>query len=155
MALAAGSNTQYKSTMKLTPQQMDQKIDEHFAYEANDDIAGVLATLAPDATHDIVGSPTGPTRGRETARAFYENLFTDLAESKVTPLRRLYGDNFLVDESLWEGRAPGHPFGLEGRNRPLSFRLLHVVEFSTGGQIQKEQVWLDMMAIINQLPASR
>lgn len=136
---------------KLTAQQMDQKIDEHFNYEAHDDVAGVLATLTPDATHDIVGYPTGPTQNRNAIRAFYEKLFTDLSESKVKPLRRLYGDNFLVDESLWEGRAPGLPFGIEGRNRPLSFRLLHVVEFAANGQIQKEQVWLDMMAIINQL----
>lgn len=137
--------------MKLTPEQMNEEIDRHFAFEAADDIAGVVATLAPDATHDIVGYPTGPTQGREAARAFYENMFTDLAESKVTPLRRLYGDNFLVDESFWEGRAPGRPFGFDGRNRPLSFRLLHVVEFSSEGQIQKEQVWVDMAAIMKQL----
>lgn len=137
--------------MKLTPEQMNEEIDRHFAFEAADDIAGVVATLAPDATHDIVGYPTGPTQGREAARAFYENMFTDLAESKVTPLRRLYGDNFLVDESFWEGRAPERPFGFDGRNRPLSFRLLHVVEFSSEGQIQKEQVWVDMAAIMKQL----
>jgi hypothetical protein len=130
---------------------MDRKIDEHFAFEATDDVAGVLATLAPDATHDIVGYPTGPTRGREAARAFYVNMFSDLAESKVTPVRRLYGNDFLVDESFWEGRAPGRPFGLEGKNRPLSFRLLHVVEFTPEGQIQKEQVWLDLAAIMQQL----
>jgi predicted ester cyclase len=137
--------------MKLTPQQMDKKIDEHFTYEANDDVAGVLATLAPDATHDIVGYPTGPTHGREAARAFYEGLFSDLSDGKATSLRRLYGDQFMVDESVWEGRAPGHPFGLDGGNRPLSFRLLHVVEFNPEGQIQKEQVWLDMAAILQQL----
>ena len=143
-----------QTVMKLTPQQMDRKIDEHFGYEAGDDVAGVLATLAPDATHDIVGYPTGPTRGREAARPFYENMFADLAESKVTTLRRLHGDNFLVDESQWEGRAPGRPFGFDGRNRPLSFRLLHVVEFSAEGQIHKEQVWVDMMAIMKQLDSS-
>jgi hypothetical protein len=141
--------------MKLTPRQMDQKIDEHFGFEANDDVNGVLATLAPEATHDIVGYPTGPTQDREAIRAFYTNLFKDLSESHVKQLRRLHGDNFLVDESLWEGRAPGRPFGIEGHNRPLSFRLLHVVEFSEEGQIQKEQVWLDMAAIINQLQPSR
>lgn len=141
--------------MKLTPQQMDQKIDEHFNFEANDDVAGVLATLATDATHDIVGYPTGPTKGREAARGFYENLFGDLSDGKVTPTRRLYGENFLVDESFWEGRAPGRPFGVEGRNRPLSFRLLHVIEFTEQGQIQKEQVWIDALAIIKQLPSDR
>ena len=49
--------------MRLTPEQMDRKIDEHFAFEAADDVEGVLATLAPDAKHDIVGWPTGPTSG--------------------------------------------------------------------------------------------
>ncbi|HAV63339.1 MAG TPA: ketosteroid isomerase [Verrucomicrobiales bacterium] len=141
--------------MKLTPRQMDQKIDEHFGYEAKDDVAGVLATLAPGATHDIVGYPTGPTTDREAIQKFYEGLFADLSDGVVKPLRRLYGENFLVDESLWEGRAPGRPFGIEGRNRPLSFRLLHVVEFTDAGQMQREQVWVDLMSIMNQLPADQ
>ena len=138
--------------MPLTAEQMDRKLDEHFGFEAADDVEGVLATLAPDATHDIVGYPTGPTSGRDGARRFYEQTFADLAESRVTTVKRLRGDGFLVDESLWEGRAPGRPFGLEGRNRPLKFRLLHVLEFTPGGQIQREQVWLDMAAILRQLP---
>ena len=138
--------------MSLTTQQMNRKIEEHFGFEAGDDVEGVLATLAPDAVHDIVGYPTGPTRGRDAARGFYEQMFADLAESRVTVIKRLYGENFMVDESLWEGRAPGRPFGLEGRNRPLKFRILHVVEFTPDGQIQREQVWLDMAAIIQQLP---
>jgi hypothetical protein len=131
---------------------MDQKIDQHFGFEASDNVEGVLATLAPDATHDIVGWPAGPTHGRDAARQFYVQLFSDLAESKVSVIKRLYGPNFMIDESLWEGRAPGRPFGLEGRNRPLKFRLLHVVEFTEDGLIQREQVWLDMAAIIQQLP---
>jgi predicted ester cyclase len=138
--------------MKLTPQQMDQKINEHFGFEATDDVEGVLATLAPDATHDIVGHPNGPTQNRESIRAFYEGMFQDLSESSVRPLKRLYGTDFMVDESLWTGRASGRPFGIEGHDRPLSFRLLHVVEFTDDGLIQKEQVWFDMMAIIKQLP---
>jgi hypothetical protein len=132
---------------------MDRRIDEHFGFEATDDVEGVLRTLAGDATHDIVGYPTGPTLGREGARGFYESMFADLSESTVTVVKRLYGENFLVDESVWEGRAPGKPFGLEGKNRPLKFRILHVVEFTQDGtQIQREQVWLDMAAIIQQLP---
>jgi hypothetical protein len=138
--------------MALTPAQMDQKIDEHFDFEARDDIDGVLATLSPDAEHDIVGYPTGPTRGRDAARTFYEGLFKDLSESKVETRRRLYGDSFLVDESLWRGRAPGTPFGLDGKNRPLEFRLLHVVEFADDGDIKRENVWIDFAAIVAQLP---
>lgn len=138
--------------MALTPAQMDRKMDEHFGFEAADNVQGVLATLAPDATHDIVGWPSGPTHGRDNARPFYEALFADLADGKVSCVRRLYGKDFLVDESVWEGTAPGRPFGLEGRGRPLRFRLLHVFEFNGGGDIQRENVWIDLAAIIRQLP---
>lgn len=138
--------------MALTREEMDRKIDEHFVFEARDDIEGVLATLAPDVVHDIVGWPGGPTYGRENARPFYTALFADLEEGKVTCTKRLYGDGFLVDESVWEGKAPGRPFGVEGKGRPLRFRLLHVIEFSKKGQIQRENVWVDLAAIIRQLP---
>lgn len=138
--------------MALTRAQMDAKIDEHFGYEQADDVSGVLATLAPDCEHDIVGSPTGPTVGPEGARGFYEALFADLADGRITTLRRLYGDDFLVDESLWSGRAPGRPFGLEGRDRPLEFRLLHVVEYADDGRMKRENVWIDMASILQQLP---
>lgn len=138
--------------MNLTPLEMDRRMDEHFGFEARDDIDGVLATLAPDVEHDIVGWPTGPTLGSERARPFYEALFKDLSEGRVQSRRRLYGENFMVDESLWRGRAPGRPFGLEGRNRPLEFRLLHVVEFAgETGQIRRENVWIDLAAIQRQL----
>ena len=138
--------------MTLTRTEMDRKIDEHFSFEAKDDVEGVLATLSPDVEHDIVGSPSGPTRGRDSARPFYEALFSDLAESRVESLRRLYGEDFVVDESIWRGKAPGRPFGLEGRGRPLEFRLLHVVEFAASGDIRRENVWLDLAAIVRQLP---
>ena len=138
--------------MTLTPAEMDRKIDEHFHYEASDDVEGVLATLAPDVIHDIVGMPTGPALGHDQTRGFYEQLFADISDGKVNVIKRLYGENFMVDESVWEGKAPGRPFGLEGRGRPLKFRLLHVLEFTGEGGIQREQVWLDMAAIMQQLP---
>lgn len=138
--------------MALTRRQMDQKLDEHFGFEASDNVEGVLATLTHDAEHDIVGYPTGPTHGRNSARGFYESLFADLSDSQVKSLRRYYGEDFMVDESLWSGKAPGRPFGLEGRGRPLSFRLLHVIEFSKDGDIKRENVWLDLASILQQLP---
>lgn len=138
--------------MSLTREQMDQKVDEHFDFEARDDVEGVLNTLAPNVVHDIVGWPAGPTYGRENARPFYETLFADLEEGKVTCTKRLYGDGFLVDESVWEGKARGRPFGVEGKGRPLRFRILHVIEFTKEGQIQRENVWVDLAAIIRQLP---
>lgn len=137
--------------MPLTPAQMDAQIDEHFGFEQADNVEGVLATLTPDVNHDIVGWPGGPTRGVEGARPFYETLFGDLSDGRVETIRRLYGENFLVDESLWRGKAPGRPFGLEGRDRPLEFRLLHVVEYADDGRMKAEQVWIDLAAIQQQL----
>ena len=138
--------------MALTREQMDRKMDEHFGYEAKDDIHGVLTTLTDDAEHDIVGWPSGPTHGREGARPFYEALFADLSDGEVRCLRRLYGENFLVDDSMWRGKAPGRPFGLDGRDRDLEFRLLHVVEFTETGDIKRENVWVDMASILQHLP---
>lgn len=138
--------------MAITPTEMDRKIDEHFQFEAQDDVEGVLKTLAPDVEHDIVGWPTGPTQGRAAARGFYETLFSDLADGRADCVKRLYGDGFLVDESMWRGKASGRPFGLDGRNRPLEFRLLHVIEFADSGDIQRENVWIDLASIIRQLP---
>jgi hypothetical protein len=138
--------------MSLTPREMDRKMDEHFGFESRDDVAGVLATLAPDVEHDIVGWPSGPAHSRDGARSFYEALFADLSDGKIETLRRLYGENFMVDESRWKGRAPGRPFGVDGRNRPLEFRLLHVIEFTPQGDIKRENVWVDLAAILQQLP---
>lgn len=138
--------------MALTREEMDRRLDEHFGYEARDDIDGVVATLDPAVEHDIVGWPAGRSRGRDQARAFYEATFADLADGQVRSQRRLYGDNFMVDDSTWSGTAAGRPFGIDGRGRPLEFRLLHVVEFSDSGTITRENVWIDLGAIQRQLP---
>jgi uncharacterized protein len=137
--------------MALTPAQMDAKLDEHFGFEAADDVERVLATLTEEVEHDIVGWPSGPAFGRDGARAFYEALFADLADGQVRSTRRLYGENFMVDDSVWRGKAAGTPFGLEGRGRPLEFRLLHVIEFTDAGDIGRENVWIDLAAIQRQL----
>ena len=137
--------------MALTPAEMDARLDEHFRFEAADDVEGVLATLTGDVEHDVVGWPSGPVHGKQEVRPFYETLFADLSDGKVESQRRLYGDNFRVDDSVWRGRAPGRPFGLPGLGRPLAFRLLHVLEFTDSGEISRENVWVDLAAIQRQL----
>jgi hypothetical protein len=137
--------------MSLTPAEMDELMDRHFAHEMNDDVDGVLATLAPDVVHDIVGAPDGPTVGHSRTRPTYEQVFADLSGDRVETLHRYYGSNHLTDESLWIGRAVGNPLRTPGDNRPLQFRILHVMEFDDTGHITRENVWLDYPGITAQL----
>lgn len=126
---------------------MDRLVDEHFAFEATDDVDGVVATLAEDATHHLVGSPSGPLIGRDRIRTFYEELFATLRGEHVEPVDRWHGDGLLVDESMWTGHiADARLFGLPGRSGLATFRLLHVFELR-GDTIATEKVWSDLAAI--------
>ncbi len=135
----------------MTPERMDQIINQHFMYEATDDVAGVVASLADGAEHEVIPSPAGVQTDRAGITNFYKMLFADLRGEGVTPLRRLYGKNFVVDETLWRGRIEnGRIFLREGKSGPVSFRLLHVFELE-GDKITREQVWCDLAAIQRQL----
>jgi len=139
--------------MGMTRQQMDDLINRHFGYEAMDDVEGVLSSLADDVRHEVVPSPMGEQTDKRGIREFYRMLFADLKGEGVTPLRRLYGEDFVVDETLWHGRVvDGRPFLMEGRSGNVSFRLLHVFELRDG-KIAAEQVWCDLAALQGQLGA--
>ena len=137
--------------MGMTRQQMDRIVDEHFMYEATDNVDGVLASLADPAEHEIVPSPMGVLRESGQIRTFYEKLFQDLKGEGVTPLRRLYGEDFLVDEAIWHGEiADGRQFLCDGKRGKVSFRILHIFELREG-RIARENVWCDLAAIQQQL----
>lgn len=134
----------------MTKQEIDRILDAHFEYERNDDLKGVLKTLTDDVIHDVVGWPLGPVQGPDNAKVFYEKLFADLDGTEITTVRRLYGEDFAIDESLVETTAVGMPFGFDGNNRRIAFRLLHVFNFRDG-LIERENAWIDFAAIQQQL----
>ena len=135
----------------MTPQKMDEIINQHFAYEATDDVDGVVGSLAATVEHEVIPSPAGMQTDHAKIAGFYRMLFADLKGENVTPLRRLYGKDFVVDESLWHGRIEdGRIFLCPGMSGQVSFRLLHVFELE-GGKIKREQVWCDLAAIQKQL----
>ena len=81
----------------------------------------------------------------------YEQLFVDLKGEGVEPVRRWYGKDFVVDETLWTGRiAAGRVFGLPGRSGLVTFRLLHLFEVRDG-RISRENVWSDIVSIAEQI----
>jgi ketosteroid isomerase-like protein len=135
----------------MTRERMDELVARHFGFEAADDVDGVMSTLAEGAVHEVIPSPMGPITDPARQRAYYEMLFGAIRGEGVEPLRRLYGDDFVIDETLWHGTVEdGRPFLCDGRSGEVSFRLLHVFEF-VDEEIAREQVWCDLAAIQRQL----
>ncbi|GAA5173986.1 hypothetical protein GCM10023321_76840 [Pseudonocardia eucalypti] len=133
--------------------EMDEIMGRHYAAEAAHDLEALMGTLAEGAVHDVIGDPDGALSDPADIRCRYAQLFADFDNERVTPIRRLYGDDFMVDEAMVTARAVGQPFGLPGGNREVTYRLLHVCEFRDGG-ISSEHVWLDVAAIVAQLAPS-
>jgi len=137
--------------MGMTPAAMDQAINEHFGYEAADDLDGVMASLAPEIEHEVIPSRFGAQHDKAGIRAFYAQLFRSTRGESVTPLKRYYGDDFMIDETMWHGQIDdGAVFLCDGKSGKVSFRLLHVFEFKDG-KITREQAWCDLAAIQQQL----
>ena len=137
--------------MSMTRTQMDDLVNEHFGFEAADDVDGVVGTLADDAEHEVIPSPVGALNDPAKQRDYYEMLFSAIRGERVEQVRRHYGEDFVVDESLWHGYIKdGAPFLCDGKSGQVSFRLLHLFEIHDG-KISREQVWCDLAAIQRQL----
>jgi ketosteroid isomerase-like protein len=137
--------------MGMTPAQLDEVINQHFMFEATDNVDAVMESLADTVEHEVVPSPYGVNTDKGRIRDFYTMLFSSVDGEGVTPIRRLYGDDFVIDETMWHGRInDGKPFLCDGKSGPVSFRLLHVFEVKDG-KITREQAWCDLAAIQQQL----
>jgi steroid delta-isomerase-like uncharacterized protein len=136
----------------MTPDEMDAVFERHCAAEAAKDVDGILDTLTDDVEHDVVGHPAGVLHDRSAIAERYREVFAGLDDEKVENLHRYHGEGFFVDDSMWYGRATGMVLGMPGDGRPLNFRILHVCEFRDG-KISRENVWLDVGAIVAQLGA--
>jgi ketosteroid isomerase-like protein len=134
----------------VTPEEIDALFDRHCAGEAANDVAAVMATLADGAQHDVVGDPEGVLTDPASIEKRYLTLFESFADETLTPLRRYYGGDFFVDESLFEGKIVSDFMGLPGQGRHITFRILHVCE-TRDGLISRENVWMDAAAVIAQL----
>jgi steroid delta-isomerase-like uncharacterized protein len=136
----------------MQPAEMDEIMARHYAAEAAHDMDALMATLVEGVEHDVVGHPTPVLRDPEAIKARYAELFADLSDEQVQPMRRLYGTDFIVDEAMITARATGMMLGIPGNNRQVTFRLMHVCEFRDGG-ISRENVWMDVAVLMQQLTA--
>lgn len=73
------------------------------------------------------------------------------SQPSVTPTRGEIGDGPDGLQHIgWRLTEPGRPFGLDGKECPLEFRMLHVIEFADNGHIKRENVWIKRAAVIRQ-----
>jgi predicted ester cyclase len=136
------------STRTFSRTEIDRLIAEHYRAEVAVDIPAIVANFTEDVRHEILGQ--GALYGRQAAGERYERIFEGHVIDRFVPLRRLYGDDFAVDDALVEGRAIGRFAGMEGCGRPVRYRLLHIFEFRDG-LIAGETAWLDVAAAGQQL----
>ena len=137
-------------TGEITRAQMDALVDGHYRAEETGDLEAIVEAFTPGAEHDVVGRPGDPLHGGDQIGGFYRALLAELRIDRIETVRRWYGDDHVVDESVLHATANGRPFGLEGRGRSVRARFLHIFDFSDG-LISRESAWIDLAAIQQQL----
>ena len=142
--------TQQVITPRMTRAQMDALVEGHYRAEETGDLDAIVEGFTSDAEHDVVGRPGDALHGGDQIEGFYRALLAELRIDRFEPVRRWYGDDHVVDESILHATANGKPFGLDGRGRPVLSRFLHIFDFSDG-LISRESAWIDLAAIQQQL----
>ena len=142
--------TAQATTPRMSRAQMDALVDGHYRAEEAGDLEAIVEGFTPDAEHDVAGRPGDVLHGGEQIAEFYRALLAELRIDRFAPVRRWYGDDHVVDEAILHATANGHPFGLEGRGRPVRTRFLHIFDFADG-LISRESAWIDLAAIQQQL----
>src|SRR6187200_1753273 len=84
-----------EAKMSMTREDMDRAVNEHFGFEAADNLDGVMASLAGEVEHEIVPSPVGVQHDKANVHAYYSMLFKAVKGESVTPLQRYYGNDFV------------------------------------------------------------
>lgn len=134
----------------LSQQQMDALVDGHFRAEEAGDLQAIVKGFTQGAEHEVAGRPGGPLHGHDQIAAFYAALLADLPVTRFEKVRRRYGEDHVVDESILHATATGEVFGLDGRGRSVRVGFLHVFDFADG-LICRESAWLDVASLQRQL----
>ena len=149
---STGTDQVIEQRAVMTPDEMNQLIDQHIAAEMAGDTDGAVAMYTDDVIHDDVGAPTGPLRGPQAAKRFYDFLTANLKTERMDVNHAWYGENFCVMDHDCTGTVVGELLGIPGNGKRITFRLLHVWEFRDG-LMSRENTWLDSAAIVAQLTA--
>jgi uncharacterized protein len=141
---------QQATTAPISRARMDALVDGHYRAEEAGDLEAIIDGFAPHAEHDVAGRPGGTLHGGDQIEEFYRGLLTERRINRFEPVRRWYGADHVVDESVLHATAEGRPFGLDGRGREVRVRFLHIFDFSDG-LISRESAWIDLAGVQQQL----
>ena len=130
--------------------QMMALVERHLKAEGAGDIEGAVDVYVDDIEHEVVGFPGGILHGKDAARGFYDELTANFRTERERPLHRYFSEDAMVLDQEMTGTVAGTFLGLPGNGRRITFRALHVFEFR-GPLISRENVWLDVVAIQQQL----
>jgi steroid delta-isomerase-like uncharacterized protein len=130
--------------------QMVALVERHIKAEGAGDVDAAVAVYTDDIEHDVVGSPTGPLHGKDVVREFYRELTANFRTEEERPTHRYFASDAMILDQQMTGTVLGSMLGMPGQGRRITFRILHVFEFSDG-LISRENVWLDGAAIQQQL----
>ncbi len=142
--------TRQEGLRTMERHEMDHLVHRHLKAEGAGDVEGCVAVYTDDIEHDVVGWPTGATRGKDAARRFYEHLTANVRAGEEKPTHRYYTENAMTLDQQTTAVVNGSFLGMPGNGRTVTFRILHVFEFRDG-LISRENVWLDGAAIQQQL----
>lgn len=129
---------------------LDYIVDRHLRAEREGDVETILDAVTDDIEYEVFGAPDNPVSGRNGLRTRALERFANQMTERHIPLRRLYGDGYVVDEMIWEGRITGRLGPYVGAGRRVSHRVLHVFELRDG-HISRMSVYLDYAAVMRQL----
>lgn len=130
---------------------LDLLVDTHLHALRDGDVETVMSTVTDDVEYDLVGTFPSSVRGRDAVRTHHLQEFANTMYERDVPLRRLYGDGFVVDELIWEGRITGRVGSLVGNGRRVTQRILRVFEVRDG-RVARQSIYVDFAAMTRQLP---
>lgn len=130
--------------------QLDALVDSHLHALRDGDLEAVMSTTTDDVVYELIGGALRTVRGREGVRAHHLQEFANTIHERDIPLRRLYGDGFVVDELIWEGRITGRVGPLAGNGRRVTHRILRIFEVRDG-RVAHQSVYSDFASVSRQL----
>jgi predicted ester cyclase len=107
------------------------------------DIDGLIATLGPDCTYEIV--PTGQRwDGHAGARAFYAELFAAFPDNRFALSEIVVGPQGVFEVATLSGTNAGPWAGLPGTGRSINLEVSILFPWDPAtGLFRGERIWFD------------